>query len=176
MDKVEKSKEILTFKQIDVNKASKELEDDKVAVNKTSKRVALTKGKHIHTIRVPKGNHLVHVISPSVNLLLNEHAKVDFSKLVTVRDVINLDKSNPQAIAGFEPPIFDEYVKNFKLTSHVKIGEVVTFKRQYFIPKGDLKRRVIDMEFVSLSNMTIIVVVLEDGDRAMAHLAIPTTL
>lgn len=176
MDKIEKPKEVLTFKQLDVNKASKELEEDKIAVNKRTKFVALTKGKHIHTIRVPKGNHIVHKISSSVNLLLNEEIKIDLSKINTVQDVIDLDKANPQAIAGFDPPLFDEYVKQFKLTSHVKIGERVTFKRQYFVPKGDLKRRVVNMEFVSLSNMTIIVVVLEDGDRAMAHLAIPTTL
>ena len=173
MDKIENQKNKLTFTQLDVNKASKELQEE-IAVSKKSKKVALTKGKHIHTIRVPKGNHIVHPISSSVNLLLAENSKVDLTKLITVKDVIDLDKSNPQAIAGFDPPIFDEYVKNFKLTSHVNIGEIVTFKRQYFVPKGDIKRKIVDMEFVSLSNMSIIVYILEDRDRAMAHLAIPT--
>lgn len=110
-------------------------------------------------------------IGRGVTVLFVKDSEEDYSKLKHLNDVVELDLRKPGVLADFRPPLFKEYINrvNHTIETFAKIGDIVTIDRKYLDPKGDVPRRVIDLYFKSLNNMTVVMVKLEDGDINLSN-------
>jgi hypothetical protein len=104
-----------------------------------------------------------------VKLVKNEEE--DYSHLTTSQDIIDLDIRNPNAIYSFEPALFNDFIDKatHNINPFVKIGDTVIVKKKYANSKGHIPRKVKDIYFKSLGNMTVIIAVLQDGELELCN-------
>lgn len=137
--------------------------------NKGSSADKKEKSKEIK--RVTNDNFIHHKIEGNVTLTVVKDSEEDYTKIVTLEDVINLDRRKPSNIVSISPPLYHELIDKAKkcIKIHAEVGAMVKVKRKFMDKKGDIPRRVDKLHLQALNDMTIIVATLEDGDYQLSH-------
>lgn len=108
-------------------------------------------------------------ISKGVSIVLFKDKGVRITKDITFLEILELEKNYPDAFVGVLPSLFEDFIVNDIIEPFVKIGDIVTVKRKFVIKNGDTPRRVEDIYFKALNDMTVIIALLEDGDLALTN-------
>ena len=167
-EKDEKGMKTFSFLSDKGKASSPDTSADKREKKERTKKV----NKTVNTlISLNNPNYIQHSLKKGVTIVLVKDHEEDYSKLETVKDVIELDKRKPASIVGFIPSLYHEFIDKTKGTidPKVKIGDIVTVKRKFVDKKGDIPRTVTNYYFKSLHDMTVIVAVLNDGDFCLAN-------
>jgi hypothetical protein len=116
-------------------------------------------------------NYIKHKILHNVIVLLVPDEEEDYSKINTLFDLINLDLRKPNLIAGFEPPLYKDFVDTFNksIKTFVKVDDLVTVKAKYEDNRGHIPRQVKDLYLKTLNNMTVIIAILNDNDYCLTN-------
>lgn len=115
----------------------------------------------VNTVQLPHG----------VQVHFAKDPEEDFSKVQDLEDVMKLELAKPNLIVGFTPNLFHFFEEKGTraIKRYIKPSDLITVKKVYMDNKGDEPRRVARMYFKSLSDMTVIIAVLEDGDLQLAN-------
>lgn len=90
----------------------------------------------------------------------------DYNLITTYTGILNLDKELPNIIEGFTPPLYKEFILKGKLLNHVSIGSNVIINPKYKENNKSV-RKLEDIYFKSLNNMTVLIGVLDDGELVL---------
>ena len=81
-----------------------------------------------------------------------------------------MDNLNPNAIYSFEPALYNDFINKATHSIHtfVKAGDLVVVKKKY-ASSNNPPRRVKDIYFKSLGDMTVLVAILDDEDLELCN-------
>ena len=116
-------------------------------------------------------SHIQHKLQGDVSVILVKDAEEDYSTILTIQDVLELDKRKPNNIVGLSPPIYHEYIDRAKKTINlfVKVDDLVTVKSKFMDNKGHIPRRVKKVYVKSLNNMSVIIAELDDKELYLTY-------
>lgn len=159
---MEKENKPLLFKNLSTTKT----------INESSASKEEKESVGVEFVKSIKANSKEVAIKKDVTMLVVLDEEEDYSTIKTITDVLALDARKPNNIIGFIPALHESFINKVKKTllTHVNIGDTVIMKPKYTDEKGKIPRKVKDLYFKSLNNMTIIIAILDDDDFHIANL------
>lgn len=168
---MEQNNKTLKFATLNKEPTSKEVPKELPAFKEKSKKSSKSQPKRKLLSDIIKTLDNVETIplSKGVSAVLFKNKGVTLNSNSTLKDVIEIESKYPEVFVGLLPDLFKDFIVNDTIESYVEEGDIVTIKRQYCMPKGDIPRKVQKVYFKALNDMTVIIALLEDGDLALTN-------
>lgn len=106
----------------------------------------------------------------NVQLVVVKHDEEDYTTIKTFIDVLQLIKEKPHLVVAIIPHLYHEFIdkKNSRIKIDFGIGDAVKYISK-FSSNNNLPKKVTNLYFTSLNNMTVINVEFEDGQIELAN-------
>lgn len=161
----------MQFTSLGKEQDSKDFSIGNIAFKRETKKVVQAKKRAKLTTQLVKQlqNTETIPIGKGVSVVLFKDKGVVFYNGSTLNNILEIEKLYPDAFVGLLPSLYEDFIINDVITPYVNIGDTVTIKRIYCEKKGDIPRKVKDIYFKALNDMTVIIAELEDGDLVLTN-------
>lgn len=121
-----------------------------------------------------KQNNLEEIVINNVSIFLNSDPDEDFTKILTIEDLLKLDKKKPGIIINIEPKLYSAFKSsvNGVLEPYVAKGDKVRYKKEKLASSTqdwETIHTVEEVELSSIGSMSIFNARLSNGEICLTN-------